>query len=100
MPSTIACGILLDEQAIFECSRLALVGIADQIFRLGAILRARSSTSCRWETRAAAPAQTRSFDFFDQLLRLQVSDHFLPRSIAATRLIGRQRVRIRNIDIA
>ena len=92
--------IFLNEQTIFDRAGLALVRITNEIFRLRAVLRNKAPLHAGRKAGAAPAAQTRSFDLVDQLLRCHALDDLAPRTIAAARFVGRQRMGIRHVDIA
>src|SRR5215472_11326524 len=93
-------GIFLDEQPVLERAGLTLIRVANQILGLGIVFRHEAPLHARGKSRAATSAQARSLNLVDQLLRCYLSHHFFPRTISAARLVDRDFVRVRSIDIA
>src|SRR5207237_7587233 len=76
--------IPFDEQTIFKRARLALVGVADEIFRFGIIFRHEAPLHAGRKACAASTPQPRSFHLVDELSRSHISHDLFPGSITAT----------------
>jgi hypothetical protein len=61
--------ILLDQQAVFEGPRLGLVGVDQQVVRLGLLLGHEGPLQAARKTGAASPPQPRCFHRFGDFIR-------------------------------
>ena len=64
-----AVRVALEHGAIHECARVALVGVADDIFLIRLILAGEAPFQTRRESAAASAAQTGILDYLDDLVR-------------------------------
>ena len=77
-----AVRVAFEHGAVHERARVALVGVANHVFRFGGRLRHQLPLHAGGEPRAAAPAQAAGFDFGDDLFGLHRGQHLAQRRIA------------------
>ena len=91
-----------NDVAVFECARLALVGVANHVFLPFKGARHKAPFQARGEARAAAPAQVGCFEFVDDVvLRRFFADDFAQGLVAAALdvFVQRPAVGVLGIDI-
>ena len=82
------------QRAVLAGARLALVGIAQNVFRFGGFLGNETPLHAGGKSRAAAPAQVGFLDFVDDLLGSQFLERAFHAFVAIVREIDFQLVRI------
>ena len=91
-----------DDVAVFECARLALVGVANHVFLPFKGARHKAPFQARGEARATAPTQVGCFEFVDDVvLRRFFADNFAQGLVAAALdvFVQRPTVGVLGIDI-
>src|SRR5205085_11810771 len=92
--------IALHQISIFECARLRLVRIADQILRLRRVFRHEAPFHAGRKTRTASPAQRRLLHFIDHVIIAHAVEDYIDRIIAAVTTIDVQRARVLEMNSA
>ena len=85
--------IVFDQRTVFAGSRFALVGVADDVLRLGRGARHEAPLHPGRKTGAAASPQVRFLDFFDDRIGLHLEGLF-QGLVAVVLEISVQRVRV------
>ena len=84
---------VLEDPAILERARLALVGVRAKVVRLPVVEMHDRPFPARGERGAAAALDARRRDLACHVLRLHLPQHLLERRVAAARTVVGQRVR-------
>jgi hypothetical protein len=86
--------VALHQIAVFESARLGFVSIADDVLGFRRILRHEAPLHACGKASAATPAQTRFFDFVDNVVRRHRVERLLERFVAAVLAIDIKALRI------
>jgi len=92
--------VVLDELAVLEGARLALVGVDGEVDGLLALLGEEAPLHPGREARAAPPAEVRRLHHLDQLLGLAGRERLARRLVAAVRQVHVQAAEVRDIAAA
>src|SRR4030095_9970575 len=92
--------IALHEEAVLVGPRLGLVGVADEVLRLGRLPGHEGPLPAGREPRAAAPAQARLLDLLEDLVGGHRGERLAQRAVSAALLVDADRLRARLRDVA
>jgi hypothetical protein len=85
--------VVLEDPAVLERARLALVGVGDEVVGLAVVGNDDLPLAAHREGGAAAALQARGGDFLGDVRRLHLAEHLGDRAVPAAGAVFRERVR-------